>query len=97
MPVLYITVESFPACVTAGLNSAIGLSNLMVEIQEEYQALAIQLATSPIRLQEVKARLETNLLTAPLFDTPLFTKNLEAGYLEAYKRHQRDVPLDHIY
>ena len=97
LPGLRIAGESFGARVAASLNNAVGLSDLTVETQEEYEALAIQLATSPTRLKELKDRLERNLLTAPLFDTPLFTKNLEAGYVEAYERHQQDVPLDHIY
>jgi len=48
-------------------------------------------------LQEIKARLQENLLTAPLFDTLLFTKNLEAGYEKAFERYQQDLPLGHIY
>ena len=97
LPVLTLAGESFGARVAASLNNAVGLTDLTVETQEEYEALAIQLASNPSSLQEIKARLQENLLTAPLFDTPLFTKNLEAGYLEAYERHQQDVPLDHIY
>ncbi len=97
LPVLTLAGESFGARVAASLNNAVGLSDLTVETQEEYEALAIQLATSPSRFKELKDRLERNLLTAPLFDTPLFTKNLEAGYIEAYERHQQNMPLDHIY
>jgi predicted O-linked N-acetylglucosamine transferase (SPINDLY family) len=96
LPVLTLAGESFGARVAASLNNAVGLSDLTVETQEEYEALAIQLASSPNRLQEIKSRLHANLLTAPLFDTPLFTKNLEAAYVEAFERYQRDLPLDHI-
>ena len=97
VPVLTIAGESFGARVAASLNNAVGLSDLTVETQAGYEALAVQLALSPERLREIKARLENNLLTAPLFDTPLFTKNLEAGYVEAFERYQRNLPPDHIY
>jgi predicted O-linked N-acetylglucosamine transferase (SPINDLY family) len=97
LPVLTLAGESFAARVAASLNAAVGLSDLTVETQEEYEALAIQLASNPSSLQEIKAQLVENLLTAPLFDTLLFTKNLEAGYEKAFERYQQDLPLEHIH
>jgi predicted O-linked N-acetylglucosamine transferase (SPINDLY family) len=96
LPVLTIAGESFGARVAASLNNAIGLSDLTVKTQEEYEVLAIKLGNNPNLLQEIKARLESNIFNSPLFDTPLFTKNLEAAYLEASERYQKDLPLNHI-
>jgi hypothetical protein len=38
-----------------------------------------------------------NRLTTPLFNTELFTKDIEAAYSAMYKRYHADLPPDHIY
>lgn len=97
LPVLTLPGKSFAARVAASLLNAIGLPDLVVNSQQEYESLAIELATHPEKLQAIKKCLKQNLLTAPLFDTPLFTKNLESAYIEIYKRHQQGIPPEHIY
>jgi predicted O-linked N-acetylglucosamine transferase (SPINDLY family) len=72
------------------------LPELITNTQEEYEALAIELAMNPQKLAEIKLKLANNRLTAPLFDTPLFAKNLEAAYLQMYERYQADLQPDHI-
>ena len=44
-----------------------------------------------------KDRLAVNLSSAPLYDTPLFTKNLEIAYKKIYQRSQKGLQPDHIY
>jgi predicted O-linked N-acetylglucosamine transferase (SPINDLY family) len=97
LPVLTMAGESFGARVAASLNHAVGLSDLIVENQEDYEALAIKLATSPKLLREIKSRLKANLITAPLFNTPLFTRNLEDAFMQVYRLHQMDKSPEHIY
>jgi len=38
-----------------------------------------------------------NRLTTPLFNTPLFTRHIEAAYMAMYERYQADLPPDPIY
>jgi predicted O-linked N-acetylglucosamine transferase (SPINDLY family) len=45
----------------------------------------------------IKDKLEINLSTAPLFDTKLFTKNIESAYKQIYDRSQKGQEPDHIY
>jgi predicted O-linked N-acetylglucosamine transferase (SPINDLY family) len=89
--------ESFASRYAASLLFAIGLPELVAETQAEYEALAIELATSPTKLKVIKDKLETNRLASQLFDTALFTKHIEAAYTKMYERHQADLPPDHIY
>ncbi|MBJ7503961.1 MAG: hypothetical protein JHC68_07785, partial [Polynucleobacter sp.] len=56
-----------------------------------YEALAIELATNSQKLAAIKEKLSDNRLTAPLFNTPLFTKNIEAAYTQMYQRYQADL------
>jgi protein O-GlcNAc transferase len=41
-------------------------------------------------------RLAEQRSTAPLFDTPLFTRHIEAGYQAMYQRHHAGLSPDHI-
>ena len=96
LPVLTLMGESFASRVAASLLNAIGLPELITSTQQEYEALAIELAQNPQKLIEIKLKLAKNRLTAPLFDTPLFTKNLEATYIKMYERYRADLQPDHI-
>jgi predicted O-linked N-acetylglucosamine transferase (SPINDLY family) len=97
LPVLTLMGESFASRVAASLLTAIDLPELITSSQEHYEALAIELATNPIKLKAIKAKLETNRLTKPLFGTPLFTKHLEDAFIKIYKRYHADLPPEHIY
>ncbi|QWD94694.1 tetratricopeptide repeat protein [Polynucleobacter sp. MG-Unter2-18] len=96
LPVLTLIGRSFASRVAASLLKAIGLPELITSTQEEYEALAIELAINPNKLKDIKLKLAKNRLTTPLFDTPLFTKNLEVAYSEMYERYQDDLQPDHI-
>jgi len=95
-PVLTLISQSFAGRVAASLLNAIGLSELITYTQEEYEALAIKLATIPGKLADVRWKLANNRSKTALFDTPLFTKNLEDAYFKMYQRYQNDLPPDHI-
>lgn len=97
LPVITLVGESFVSRVAASLLNAIDLPELITTSQEQYEALAIELATNPLRLAVIKEKLAKNRLTTPLFDTPLFTKNLEVAYIKIYKRYQENLEPAHIY
>jgi predicted O-linked N-acetylglucosamine transferase (SPINDLY family) len=88
LPVLTLMGSSFASRVAASLLNAVGLSELITRTQEEYETLAIELATNPHKLADIKLKLAHNRFTAPLFDTPLFTKNIEASYIRMYEESQ---------
>jgi predicted O-linked N-acetylglucosamine transferase (SPINDLY family) len=96
LPVLTQMGGSFASRVAASLLNAIGLPELITSAQEEYEALAIELAMNPKKLSDIKYKLEINRFTAPLFDTPLFTKNIEAAYIKMMERYYADLEPDHI-
>jgi hypothetical protein len=73
--------------VAASLLQAVGLPELVTHSAEAYESLAIELALNPQRLTDLKAKLDANRLTAPLFNTPLFTKHIELAYQVAHERH----------
>jgi len=97
LPVLTLMGESFASRVAASLLSAIELPELITNTQEEYEALAIELATNPNKLADIKLKLANNRLTTALFDTPLFTKNLESAYIKMHERYTNNMEPDHLY
>lgn len=92
LPVLTCAGQSFASRVAASQLNAIGLPELITRSPAEYEALAIELATNPRRLAGIREKLAQNRLTAPLFDTPLFTRHIEAAYAAMYERYQADMP-----
>jgi len=96
LPVLTLMGNSFASRVAASLLNAIGLPELVTKSQEEYEALAIEIAANPDTLVALKQKLANNRLTTPLFDTPQFTNYLEQTYAHMYERYQSDLPPAHI-
>jgi predicted O-linked N-acetylglucosamine transferase (SPINDLY family) len=96
LPVLTLMGRTFASRVAASLLNAIGLPELISNTQEEYEALAIELAIHPDKLADIKLKLANNRLTTPLFDTPLFTRNLESAYIKIYERYHADLGSAHI-
>ena len=69
--------ESFASRVAASLLNAIEMPELITSSIQEYEELAIALGNDPHRVQTLKQKLENNKLTTPLFDSDLFTQNIE--------------------
>lgn len=97
LPVLTCIGETFPGRVAASLLKAVGLPELITNSQEEYIDLAINLANDPQRLRNIRNKLSENRLTTPLFDSTLFTKQIETGYQKAYDRYHAGLPPDNIF
>ncbi len=96
LPVLTCIGEAFASRVAASLLNAIQLPELITSTQKEYEELAVELATNHEKLTAIRQKLEKNRLTTPLFDTELFTRNIEKAYTAMYERYQADLLPDHI-
>ena len=53
--------ETFAGRVAASLLNAIELPELITTTQEQYEALAVELATNPQRLDQIRQKLEAPL------------------------------------
>jgi predicted O-linked N-acetylglucosamine transferase (SPINDLY family) len=81
--------KSFAGRVAGCLLQAIDLPELIADSLSSYEAMALKLAREPKRLAAVKAKLENNRNTQPLFDTARFTKHLETAFTIMWERQQR--------
>jgi predicted O-linked N-acetylglucosamine transferase (SPINDLY family) len=96
LPLVTCLGQTFAGRVAASLLKNVKLPELITTTLEDYERLAIELATVPERRVAIVQRLEANRLTTPLFDTGLFTRHLEAAYVAMFERHQAGLAPDHI-
>jgi predicted O-linked N-acetylglucosamine transferase (SPINDLY family) len=96
LPVLTLTGEAFASRIAASLLTALGVPELITSTQQQYELLAIELASNPQRLAALRTRVQDNRLTSPLFDTPRFARNLEAAYLAIDARYRAGHLPDHV-
>jgi protein O-GlcNAc transferase len=96
LPVLTCAGEALPGRVAASLLNALDLAELITATREQYRELAVRLALNPAELQRLRDKLARNRLTAPLFDTVRFTRNLESAFTSIYERLHADLPPAHV-
>lgn len=87
LPLLTCSGQTFASRMAGSLLKAIGLPELIIDNFADYETLAVELAQDRPRLAELRARLITNRLTHPLFDTPRLVKALEAAFERVAIRH----------
>jgi protein O-GlcNAc transferase len=96
LPVLTQVGNAFASRVAASLINSVNLPELITTNQKQYEELAIELANKTKKLEMIKDKLAKNILISPLYNTPLYTKQLEAAYSEMYRRYHQGLKLDHI-
>lgn len=96
LPIVTFLGKSFPARMCASLLTAMQLPELIARSQSEYEEIAIDLGRNPDRIKLIKNKLSTNRLSSPLFNTEVFTRNLESAYESAYARFRDGFPPEHI-
>ncbi len=72
--------ETFAARVAASILSAAGLPELITDSPQACYYLALDLASDPVRLIELRARLVATRSTCALFDSERFARDLERIY-----------------
>ncbi len=82
VPILTRLGTTFPGRVAASLLYAAGLPELVTHNLEEYEDLAVTLATDHAELKKIKSKLTKN---CSLFDTDLFRRNIEAVYTRMWE------------
>lgn len=81
--------DTFASRVSASLLHAIGLPELVANNWDGYFTLAKRLASSPGDLAAIKFHLQAHHLTAPLFDTRRFSRNLERMYHQIWQQQRQ--------
>jgi protein O-GlcNAc transferase len=96
LPVLTCSGNSFAGRVAGSLLKAVGLPELITADLGEYEARALELATTPATLAGLRGRLLSNRRLHRLFDTSRYRRHLESAYLLMWERCQRGEPAEHF-
>ena len=92
LPLLTCLGDTFAGRVAASLLTAAGLPELITRSLEEYESMALMLASTPDVLRGFKDKLTRERMSCALFDTQRFCRHLEAAYLTMWERQQRGQP-----
>ena len=82
LPVLTCTGNTFPGRVGTSLLQALDLNELIAPNLDAYEAQAILLATHNSELAGIREKLSQAKTRSPLFNTALFTQNLEKALIK---------------
>jgi predicted O-linked N-acetylglucosamine transferase (SPINDLY family) len=96
VPVLTQVGDAFAARVAASLSRSLGLDELIVHSPDEYEELAVALATEPGRLAAIRRTLREAAATSPLFDPAEIAMNLERLYQRMCERLWAGLAPEHI-
>jgi len=86
LPVITLIGNTFAGRIAASVLTAADLSELITSTRDEYEDLAVALATDAARLTRIRERLDRDRHESRLFDTPRHTAALEAAYRAIYAR-----------
>jgi len=80
LPLVTLSGNTFASRMAGSLLHAVGLPELITTNLEDYENLAVELASDPIRLGKLREQLKANRSSCVLFDSPLFVSKLEEQY-----------------
>ena len=89
LPVVTCTGTTFPGRVATSMLKAVGLPELVTSNIEDYEALALKLATDPALLSSIRRKLADNRSTCRLFDSDRFRRHIEAAYETMWDIYRR--------
>ncbi|GAB9468547.1 Acetylglucosaminyltransferase [Globisporangium polare] len=95
-PMVTMAKDRMACRVASSLLKAANMGELITNSLEEYEELAVALASDMDKLWETRRRLEDDRLKCPLFDTQRWVRNLETGLALAWERHESGHEPDHI-
>lgn len=92
LPVLTCRGRTMAGRMGASIVSAAGLADLVAKSHQEYETLALHLATNPEQLAAVRGRLKHSRMAAPLFQTESRVRAIERAYERMWVRHAAGLP-----
>ncbi len=91
LPVITCPGETFASRVAASALVAAGAPELVAPSWQAYEALALELATHPDRLREIRNALAVGRTSCSLFDIGRYTRSLEEAYVRIWQRNQQGL------
>jgi predicted O-linked N-acetylglucosamine transferase (SPINDLY family) len=86
VPVVTLAGNVHLSRVGASLLSSVGLPDLIARDEDQYVAIATQLARDIPRLADLRGSLREQMKASPLMDAPRFARNVESAYRDVWRR-----------
>ena len=96
LPLITKKGESFASRVSSSLLKSIGMDELITTSNDEYEQLAIELANNKEKIKLIQKKLVENIKNKPLFNTNLYTLNLEEAFKKVYENCLKNIPKSNI-
>lgn len=96
LPVLTCKGNTYVSRMAASLLHAAGLPELVAGTPQEYEEIALRLASNPDQMKALARKLEGSRTTCALFNTAQTTRHIEQGFIKAHERHLAGLPPEHI-
>jgi protein O-GlcNAc transferase len=85
VPVVTLAGKTHASRVGASILQAVGLQEFVAATPAQYVEIALNLASDPERLVQLRAGLRERILASPLMDAERFTRGLESAYRAMWK------------
>lgn len=85
LPIITLKGESFASRVAASLLNSINMSELVTESTEDYENLALKIFSDNDYFENIKSKIKENKILSNLFNSAVYTKNIEKAYTIAYQ------------
>ena len=89
LPLITIQGQSFVSRVSSSILNQVNLNELVSRNIEDYKNLAIKVGQNKDYLDNLNKKLLDSLKKTSLFDSIMFTKNLENIYTELLKNYEK--------
>ena len=96
-PIITKVGNSFGSRVAASLLKAVGLPDLVVQNEKEYENLILEIANSPKKLLKINEILSSNKLSKPLFNSEKYISHLEDAYNQVFENYLKGNKVKTIY
>jgi predicted O-linked N-acetylglucosamine transferase (SPINDLY family) len=90
LPVITCVGDTFPSRVAGSLLTAIDVPELITYNIKDYYNLALDLSTNNEKREAIHEKISANRTTTALFNSELFTRNLENAYLKMMQNYAKN-------
>jgi predicted O-linked N-acetylglucosamine transferase (SPINDLY family) len=96
LPVVTLKGRSFASRVATSLINTLSVDELVTINFDEYEKLAIKISNDKSYLAEIKDKIKANKKNSNLFNTSVYTKNIEEAYKIIYNKYFNKEPKTNI-
>ena len=87
LPVVTLKGKSFASRVAASLINTISVGELITNSFDEYEKLVLKISNDKNYFAEIKDKIKVNKKSSNLFNTSVYTKNIEEAYKIIYNKY----------